>query len=317
MRNGFLRIPRALFLSEAWRKATHEQRSVFIDLCFRVAYKDHERVVNGCKVLLNAGQCIAIQEDMARQWGMTRQQVRTLIKTLSNLNLISTKVITKGFTKFTVLTVNVLYNYADQGETDVCSQHLKEEKNKNKGDAPQKDPQRGVSLSENSVKSSKGNITLTKQIENARNELADKWREFVRDGQDKSALALLHFLPYNAAVICNDPNFLKYIHSSPQIPRVDNGELNHKEDFFRFHLLDFVYRSGLRTKMHVDALFHLADTLMQRSRYLNMAQVTLFFYLLGNSDGRVGNVDWKGWFESDKVTKAFGCYLEWISKIER
>lgn len=336
MQKGYLRIPRAWFSSDAWRKATHEQRSVLIDLCFRVAFREIDVEVNRMNVHIGVGQVAMSQKDMMKVWGMTRQKVRGVISSLEELGFLATNVATKGFKRCTILTVISLTKECNQGQTPISNQSLKEEGNKKKELPPKKYPPGGVfrtddseiSFDENDsgdthsetpasmqVDSKKEKLTLSKQIENARNEYAEKWRKYHEDELDASAKRLMFYLPHNAARICNDQKMMQYIHHSAKIPLVHDTSLGHLDEFFRFHLLDFVYKSGLRTKMHVDALLHLADTLHQRSCGLNVAQVTLFFYLLANTDHRIGKLEWNGWFESDKVTKAFGTYLVFIQNI--
>ena len=60
-KDAYLKLPRSLFSSEGWQKATYEQMAVLIDLCFRAAFVEHEVEVSREKVVVHEGQLIMTQ----------------------------------------------------------------------------------------------------------------------------------------------------------------------------------------------------------------------------------------------------------------
>ena len=77
-KDAYLKLPRSLFSSEGWQKATYEQKAVFIDLCFRAAFVEHEAEVSRGKVVVHEGQMIMTQAEMMVAWKMSRSRVRTI-----------------------------------------------------------------------------------------------------------------------------------------------------------------------------------------------------------------------------------------------
>lgn len=318
--NSFIRIPRSLYASEAWRNATHEQRSIFIDLCFRMAFTDIEIEVFGRKVTLHPGQMIMSQCDMAKEWGMSRQQVRTVIKQLADHGFISTNTSANGYGRYTILTVNELVKDTHQCKSNKGNQYLKEGMFKQEGNLPLKSSPKGEVLADSSDVSSACTTSsrpssLTKQICAERKALEDQWRTWVMDEADVSAHRFLPFLPYNAANMCNDMKAMALIHTSPSIPCVKDVSLAHMKEYFEFYVFDTLYKSGLRTKMRPDALRQLAHTLRLRSHAINVGEVMLFFYLLLNPDRRIGNHEWHGTFDAVKVLKAFSEYMIHLQQV--
>lgn len=132
MDKGFVMIPRALLMSEAWRKATKEQRLAIVDLCCRVAYSEHEYELNGETIEVGKGQMAVTQSMLAKEWGMTRSQTRTLLSNLEKWGVITSKNIAKGFSQYTLLTLSMLASGVSQGNR----QHTEEYNNLSKDKYP-------------------------------------------------------------------------------------------------------------------------------------------------------------------------------------
>jgi len=120
-------IPRALLVSEAWRKATKEQRLAIVDLCCRVAYSEHKYELNGVTIEVGKGQMAVTQSMLAKEWGMTRGQLRWTLSYLEKWGIITCKNHNQGNNQFTLLTLCMLAGVNNQANNQHTEEYNTEE----------------------------------------------------------------------------------------------------------------------------------------------------------------------------------------------
>ena len=129
--NSFIKLPRALHLSPAWRSMTGDQFKAFADLAFLAAFEDSVFQSQYGPIPLRQGQLFTTQKLLGDRWHMTRGKVRGLLDFLKSHNLISTNVATISGNQLTIVTVNHLTSTPNQASNQVESRQIKEINTKN------------------------------------------------------------------------------------------------------------------------------------------------------------------------------------------
>jgi len=133
MDNGFIRIPRSLLSSDAWRKGSDKQRVAMVTLCSVVAYTEHVFHSKYGDVKLECGQMVTSYRSLAECLGVGVRQVRTLLQLLKNEGIISIEAVqkeatqeaTQQMTQYSILTINDLHESATQQATREVTQDIR------------------------------------------------------------------------------------------------------------------------------------------------------------------------------------------------
>ncbi|MCQ2213400.1 MAG: GntR family transcriptional regulator [Bacteroidaceae bacterium] len=112
--DGFVRIPRALFATDAWRKGDDKQRVAIVTLCSVVAYSAHDYVSRYGTVHLECGQMLMSLRILADLWGVTRDVARRILERLEKEGVITIQRgncgLTHYLTQCSTLTINALHD---------------------------------------------------------------------------------------------------------------------------------------------------------------------------------------------------------------
>ncbi len=118
MENGFVKIPRAWFMSDAWRKANDKQKVAMVTLCSVVAYGEYVFESKWGNVKLECGQMVTSRRMLMKLLGLSEWKTRNLLEQLKDEGLISIEPIayktSQQTSQPTILTINKLHNFASQ-----------------------------------------------------------------------------------------------------------------------------------------------------------------------------------------------------------
>lgn len=119
MENGFVKIPRAWFTSDAWRKANDKQKVAMVTLCSVVAYGEYVFESKYGNVKLECGQMVTSINMLMDLLQFTRKEVRNFLEYLENKGVINIEVAYSGTgahkrAHYSILTINDLHTVPTQ-----------------------------------------------------------------------------------------------------------------------------------------------------------------------------------------------------------
>lgn len=315
----YIRLPRSMFNNKAWEKATMEQRAALVDLCFRVAYCEHDFIVNNTVVVrVQIGQYVTTQKELEEHWKMSRQQVRSMLTALKCLGYIATKAVTKGFNRYTVLTVNALTDTDNQGISKNPTNKQKESIQKESTNPLENPPLGEFPQKISSVGKGK---SLKKKLLQLYDEYEKKWKGYIEDNgvlmADETRTykpdLFRGYLPKNLNWLGSDSRRAERLMKKNAGTSVLGMCQWQMEEFFVYHLLHFIKTSGIQNGMEFQQIKEMAANLCIQCQDLHPAQVSLFFYYMLTSDANVGSPQFRSGFNRIDVNKALNTFLDKIN----